>query len=585
MIFRGKAAGQSNKGGAFLKSFQELEKTLNRIDGRGYKAYKDLQGEYEFEGGILYIDYVQGDPFASPSRVRVRIPAARAGFPKEVYDEPHRKRATVDFLSRAVARNIYRTYERVGGSGKSGVLSIGRCGQEIIERNYVVIDRDKVEARFEVGLPAAGRRVLAKEAKKLLVDAIPQIAKASLFFKAINQKRLMEQVRLAEDQHFLRQEVKKRNLAAFVANGSILPRESGVSQRPMLKGAVPFESPSEYEVEINLPNRGIVKGMGIPEGVTLIVGGGFHGKSTLLQALELGVYDHIAGDGREYIATRDNAVKIKAENGRNVEKVDISPFISNLPAGQDTVKFSTENASGSTSQAANIMEALETGTDLLLIDEDTSATNFMIRDARMQQLVQKEKEPITPFIDRVRDLYERENVSTVLVIGGSGDYFEVADHVIMMDEYSPRDATQMARGIVSSESGKRKAEGGGGLSKSPKRALLKSSFPAGRKGVKIKPRGIDQIQYNKTDIDIRDLEQLVDSNQTNAICFMIEYIMKRVANDNMTLAQVVEKVYGEIDSRGLDVVSPYKGHPGNMALPRKHELAGALNRFRELKIK
>lgn len=568
-----------------MKSFQELEKTLNRIDGRGYKAYKDLQGEYEFEDGILYIDYVQGDPFASPSRVRVRVPAERAGFPKEVYDEPHRKRATVDFLSRAVARNIYRTYDRVGGSGKSGILSIGHCGQEIIERNYVVIGKDKVEARFEVGLPAAGRRVLAKEAGKVLMEAIPQIARASLFFKAINQKKLMEQVRLVEDQHFLRQEIKNKKLAAFVANGSILPRESGISQRPMAKGAVPFETPSEYEVEVNLPNRGPVKGMGIPEGVTLIVGGGFHGKSTLLQALELGVYDHIAGDGREYIATRDNAVKIKAENGRSVEKVDISPFISNLPVSLDTVKFSTENASGSTSQAANIMEALEIGTDLLLIDEDTSATNFMIRDARMQQLVQKEKEPITPFIDRVRDLYESENVSTVLVIGGSGDYFEVADHVIMMDEYSPRDVTQIAREIVSSESGKRLSEGGEGLSECPKRPLLKSSFPMSRKGVKIKPRGTDQILYNRTDIDIRDLEQLVDSNQTNAICFMMEYIMNKVANDNLTLAQVAEKVYREIESSGLDVISPYKGHPGNMALPRKHELAGALNRFRGLKIK
>lgn len=235
---------------------------------------------------------------------------------------------------------------------------------------------------------------------------------------------------------------------------------------------MPFKSPKEYEVEINLPNRGAIRGMGIPEGVTLIVGGGFHGKSTLLQAIELGVYDHIEGDGREYIAARDTAVKIKAENGRNVEKVDISPFISNLPAGQDTVRFSTENASGSTSQAANIMEALETGTDLLLIDEDTSATNFMIRDARMQLLVQKEKEPITPFIDRVRGLYENEGVSTILVIGGSGDYFEVADNVIMMDEYSPRDVTGTAMEIVNSLNNRRETEESPAIAKTPKRVLM-----------------------------------------------------------------------------------------------------------------
>ncbi|KDR95489.1 Predicted ATPase of the ABC class [Peptoclostridium litorale DSM 5388] len=568
-----------------MKSFQELEKILNSIDGRGYKAYKDLKGEYGFGDGVLHIDYVQGDPFASPSRVRVRIPASKAGFPTGAYDTPCRRRATVDFLSRTVARNIYRLYDRVGGSGKSGLLSIGHCGQEIIERNYVVIDKDMVEARLEVGLPAAGRRVLAAEARRLLTEAIPQIAKSSLLFESINQKKLMEQVRLAEDQQFLREEVKSRKLSAFVANGSILPRESGVSQRPMAKGAVPFKSPREYEIEINLPNRGAVRGMGIPEGVTLIVGGGFHGKSTLLQAIELGVYDHLEGDGREYIATRDTAVKIKAENGRSVEKVDISPFISNLPAGQDTVRFSTENASGSTSQAANIMESLEIGTELLLIDEDTSATNFMIRDARMQQLVQKEKEPITPFIDRVRGLYENKGVSTILVIGGSGDYFEVADHVIMMDEYSPRDVTGAAREIVSFASSKRKAEGSSAMGESPRRAILRSSFSLGRKGVKIKPRGTDQILYNNTDIDIRDMEQLVDPNQTSAICFIMEYIMKNIANDKMTLTQVVERVYGEVESKGLDALSPYKGHPGNMALPRKHEIIGVLNRFRDLKIK
>jgi predicted ABC-class ATPase len=271
-----------------------------------------------------------------------------------------------------------------------------------------MIDQNQVEARLEVGLPAAGRRILGREAKEIFFDALPQIISSSLFFNDIPEKTLIKHVEIVEDQHFLRGELKKRKLVAFIANGSILPRESGVSQRPMRKGAVPFVSPEKFQVEINLPHHGTVKGMGIPEGITLIVGGGFHGKSTLLQALQLGVYDHIAGDGREYVVTRQNAVKIKAENGRSIEKVNISPFINNLPRRQDTRAFSTENASGSTSQAANIMEALEIGTDLLLIDEDTSATNFMIRDGRMQQLVQKEKEPIIPFIDRVRALYEKK---------------------------------------------------------------------------------------------------------------------------------------------------------------------------------
>lgn len=571
--------------GSLLKSYQELEKLLNRLDGKGYKAYKELQGQYQWSNFTLSIDYIQGDPFASPSRIRVTVPGEKGGFPPELYATPYKRRGTIDSLSRTVAKNITRIYDRVGGSGKSGHLAIGYCGQEILERNYIVIDRDRVEARLEVGLPAAGRRILGSEAKDIFLSAIPKIVENSLFYDAISKESLVSQVKLVEDQYFLRQEIERRKLAAFIANGSILPRASGVSQRPMIKGAVPFQSPEEYEIELWLPNYGPIKGMGIPEGVTLVVGGGFHGKSTLLQALELGVYDHISGDGREYLATRENAVKIKAENGRNVEKVNISPFINNLPMGQDTVRFSTENASGSTSQAANIMEALEIGTDLLLIDEDTSATNFMIRDGRMQQLVQKEKEPITPFIDIVRTLYEEKRVSTVLVIGGSGDYFEVADHVIMMDEYIPKDVTQRAREIKNEVQNHRKTEAIAAVQENPPRIILKSTFSKGNRGVKIRPRGIEQITYNETNIDLRDLEQLIDPNQTNTICFILQYIMERVVDDKITLAEVVEKVNKDVMTKGLDVVSPYRGHPGNMALPRKYEIAATLNRFRNLTLK
>ncbi|MCG8485634.1 MAG: ABC-ATPase domain-containing protein [Clostridia bacterium] len=566
-----------------MKSFKDLEKLLNRIDGKGYKAYKEIQGQYEYSHFVLSIDYVQGDPFASPSRIRVTVPGEKGKFPQELYNTSYKKRAVIDFLSRTVAKNIRQISPIISGSGKSGLLSIGYCGQEILDRNYVVIDQKQIQARLEVGLPAAGRRILAKEAKKIFLDVMPHIVDASLFFNAISKEKLYNQVKLAEDQYALREVLTARKLVAFIANGSILPRESGISQRPMIKKAVPFQSPKAYEIELTLPNYGPIKGMGIPEGITLIVGGGFHGKSTLLQALELGVYDHIANDGREYLVTLDNGVKIKAENGRSIEKVNISPFINNLPMEQNTVRFSTENASGSTSQAANIMEALEIGTELLLIDEDTSATNFMIRDGRMQKLVQKEKEPITPFIDKVRTLYKQQGVSTILVIGGSGDYFEVADHVIMMDEYQPKDVTEKAKAVIQQAQNSRKAEDNHHGQAKPNRVLLSPTFSTGN--AKVKPRGIDGIQYNRTDIDLRDLEQLIDPNQTNAICFILQYISKQIVNHQSTLPEVVAKVYEDINTKGLDIISPYRGHPGNIALPRKHEIIGALNRFRNLKIK
>lgn len=138
------------------------------------------------------------------------------------------------------------------------------------------------------------------------------------------------------------------------------------------------------EISIDLPFGNSIRGMGIPEGVTLIIGGGYHGKSTLLQALEQGVYNHVKGDGREYVITRADALKLRAEDGRAVSHLDLSLFIHDLPNGKDTHCFSTEDASGSTSQAAGVLEGMEAETSCFLIDEDTSATNFLVRDAFMQ---------------------------------------------------------------------------------------------------------------------------------------------------------------------------------------------------------
>lgn len=568
-----------------MKNQKDLQNLLYQIDGRGYPAYKDMKGEYDFDKFILSIDHVQGDPFASPSKARVVVSQKIAGFPREIYDEKHKKIAAADFLARLFRANIGRFYDRVGGSGKSGVLTIDSCGQEILERTSVLIDDKKVEARFEVGLPAAGRRIMGKAADFIFSKALPLIVEHSLVYKNVDQAALKQQVDLSVDQHYMRQELYKRGLVAFIANGSVLPRESGISDRPMAKGAIPFKSPKSLEVEMMLPNKGLIKGMGIPEGVTLIVGGGYHGKSTLLKALELGVYNHIAGDGREYVVTREDAVKIRAEDGRRVEKVNISAFINNLPNNKDTSEFSTENASGSTSQAANIIEALEAGTSLLLIDEDTSATNFMIRDGRMQKLVSKDKEPITPFIDKVRVLYRDRGVSTILVVGGSGDYFDEADLVIMMDEYVPEDVTLAAKEIAASSGYTREKVGGDRFGEVSPRVVLKSSFPYEGRDTKIKAKGLHTILYDKSQIDLSNVEQLVDASQTNCIAVMLEYMIKHILDDKLTVSQAVDRLYDRIGKLGLDGISPYTGHPGNLALPRKYELCAALNRYRGLKVR
>ncbi len=571
-----------------MRGKDELAGILHRINGRGYKAYQDIEGEYDFGLFRLFIDHVQGDPFASPSRLRARVDQRKAGFPPELYRTKTRRVALEDFLARRFAAAIRQVARGHRGTGKSGLLAIDAGRQQILERTALVVDGEKVEARFVAGLPAAGRSVLGREAEQMLLAEIPAVVERSLLYESIDKHRAREQVLLMEDQEAIRSRLRELRLVAFVANGAVLPRRSGVSDEPMEgHGVVAFQSPPSLEVSILTPNRGKVKGMGIPEGVTLIVGGGYHGKSTLLRALERGVYNHIPGDGRELVITRPDAVKIRAEDGRRVEGVDISPFINNLPHQRDTSRFSTEGASGSTSQAANIMEALEVGAGVLLLDEDTSATNFMIRDRRMQELVAREKEPITPFLDKVRQLYEDLGVSTVMVVGGSGDYFDVADTVIMMEEYRPRDVTARAREIAATYRAGRRCEGGEFFGKVRSRVPLPDGFdPTRGRRTRIAARGLDAIQFGLENIDLSYVEQLVDDSQTRAIGALIHYGARRYFDGRRTLREAIELIMRDLEEKGLEVISPFPGqHPGDYARPRPFELAAAINRLRTLRVR
>lgn len=579
-----------------MKTQYELQSTLRRIDGRGYKAYKDIQGSYQFPTHTLHIDHVQGDPFAAPSRVRIQLPQTVSQFPETLWNSAARKIALEDYLTRQFERAIGQEAKGQRGSGKSGRIQIDRCGQEILERTSATVTAQHVEIRFTVGLPAGGRRVLGREAEIMLFHEIPSIVQRALIFKNLQIDAMALHVEVAEDQDFLRQQLKERQLVAFLANGAILPRRSGIDDCPLQPNGreqvVPFQSPPEVEVEFDLPNCGEIRGMGIPEGVTLVVGGGFHGKSTLLRALERGVYNHIPGDGREYVVTVSDACKIRAEDGRRIEKVDITPFIANLPFGKDTTQFCTENASGSTSQAANIIEAVEIGSRLLLIDEDTSATNFMIRDERMQELVSKDKEPITPYVDKVRQLYRDYGMSTILVMGGSGDYFDVADTVIMMDAYTPHDVTTRSREIIQKHATTRHDEGGTRFGPVAQRTPLSRSFNSsrGKRDVKIDVKGLHTLIYGTTTIDLNSLEQLVDASQTRAIGDMILYYARRYAGSHYagshstkreyTLREGLERLFADIQQHGLDLLSPRK--PGNYAMPRIFEVAAAINRMRTL---
>lgn len=567
----------------------QLRTHLEHIHRRGYPAYKELRGSYRFPGYILHIDHVQGDPFAAPSKLSVEVLQKTAGFPTELYDKDYKRIALQDALTRLFGKVMSEYGFKAKGSGKSGLMNISRCGQQILERTALEMDGQRVLVRFEVGFPANGRSINAPELEKILFRFVPECVKRALYYKNLDQKKIQKTVELAEDQYAIRQELKKRNLAAFVANGAVLPRESGVSDKPM-KNAVRFESPKSMEVTLTLPYKGELKGMGIPKGITLIVGGGYHGKSTLLKALELGVYNHIAGDGREYVITDDTAMKIRAEDGRAVSHINISPFINHLPNGKDTVDFSTEDASGSTSQAANVVEAVDSGAKLLLIDEDTSATNFMVRDGLMQSVISRDKEPITPFIEQARRLYEEQGVSVILVAGSSGAYFYIADQVLQMDTYHALDITKKVQEVcretkdMSAEQMCSEKEGKPGNAENWQQSGRKLHIGRIEKKhdqIKIKQHSKDSFSIGKDTVELKYVEQLADGEQTAALSYILKDVAEQLEkNPGQEIRKVVEGICERLERNGLSGLVKGSYVPSSMAQVRRQEIYACINRYR-----
>ena len=588
-----------------MRSARDLEDLLADIDRRGYPAYKRVAGAYDLGGGLtLSVDHVQGDPFAAPSSLSVSVPLEVTGFPAELVETRWRRVAFEDFLLRRLGRALARHSHEVGGSGKSGLLATSRPVPEVLERSASEVTDGTVTLRFEAGFPAHGRTADARGLARMLLDLVPLCAEQSLLADDDALAEARERMELADDQHFVRAELERLGLVAFVADGSVLPRATGVSAAP-LAGATPFTAPESMRVALDLPHRGPTSGMAVHRGVTLIVGGGYHGKSTLLKALQEGVYDHVPGDGRELVVTDAGAVKLRAEDGRPVRSCDISLFIGELPGGQDTRRFSTLDASGSTSQAAATVEAIQEGSRALLIDEDTSATNFMVRDRLMEAVVSREHEPITPFVERVRDLWEQAGVSSVIVAGSSGAFFSVADAVVQMDRYVAHDITDHARAVcrelgapetpraqgfalpdeaapchlaAGSAHGERTGRGSGrgawrGRPGHDRQADL---------GPKARSFGRDSVQVGEGSADLRLVEQVVDSEQVSAIAQLVRLGFKEgVLPSDASAPEVARALLGRVRARGWDVLSP-NGHAGcGLALPRLHELVAALERWRE----
>ena len=574
-----------------MNNSEELRQQLHSINRKSYPAYKALKGVYHFGNYLLSIDHVQGDPFASPSHVSIQISHTDARFPKEYYKNFLSRTTLCDYLTRQFEKQVSHFSFRAKGSGKSGLITVSHCDQEILSRTACEINEKGITVRFFVGFPANGRTINATELEKILFDFLPVCVRKSFFYCSLDAQNLLNYMQLAEDQEFIRHELSCRNLCAFVADGAILPRESGISSRPM-KDSIPFNSPKSLRISMELPHQGTITGMGIPKGITLIVGGGYHGKSTLLNALELGVYNHILGDGREYVITDNTAVKLRSEEGRFIKDVDISLFINDLPNKKDTHCFSTLDASGSTSQAAGIVESMEAQSRLFLLDEDTSATNFMVRDAFMQQVIQRDKEPITPFLERTRDLYEKAGISTILVAGSSGAFFHIADTVIQMDNYIPKDITASVKTLCSQYPLANVPVPEFHIPKSH-RIMTKAAQTSNHsqhnryqhnndrpERLKTKVSKTDGFSLGRQEIDLRYIEQLIDTEQTAALSLLLKYAVEHLIDGKRTLPEIVGFLQKNLTQNGLAFFADNHKISCGYAVPRLQEVYACFNRYR-----
>jgi predicted ABC-class ATPase len=565
-----------------MKTASELKNELKKIHRKPYPAYKGLKGSYRFQGYTLVIDHVQGDPFAAPSRLHVSLTGREAGFPEHHWENKKKRIALADYCLRQFGKKADSYAFQAKGSGKSGLISVSSCGQQVLERSSCQIGEDgSVLLRFQVGFPANGRTINSMELSKIIFEYLPVCVEESLLYRNIDKEKVQQVQNLYEDQEYLRDLCREKGWIAFVADGAVLPRQSGISQKPM-KNAKAFYSPISMRETVHLPHRGDVCGMAVKQGITLIVGGGYHGKSTLLNALETGIYNHIAGDGREYVIADRTSFKIRAEDGRSIAGTDISRFINHLPNGRDTEHFWTEDASGSTSQAANVAEAVESGVKVLLIDEDTSATNFMVRDELMARIIAKEKEPITPFLSRARQMYGEQGISTILVAGSSGAYFSIADKIIQMDCYQAYDITEQVREICSLEEEIQQEEQKTEKALNVERHLKIKPLDRKKGQLKVKQYGLDSFSIGRETLEIRGLEQILDYEQTTTLSYLLKATLEEMEKEKcrQSVEAYMDRIYKIYEQKGMEGILGTENLPTSFARVRRQDFAACLNRYR-----
>jgi predicted ABC-class ATPase len=556
-----------------MPSIADLDRLLRRLDGKGYGAGKQVVGRYADSDMLLWFTYAPADKFAPPGRLIIDFGAKDYGYPSEVLSDDTRRVCLAHFLSDLVDQRLRQQGLRL--------LRMDAPRQAVLRRTSVHVEPLRIQLRLGFHYEAAGRRILGRRCAEVYCERLPSLVR-SIAYQDIDGMALANLIRCVENQRAIRELLPELGLVGFVGDGSILPRQGNTDQ-PLAEGCVPFEAPESLEVSVPVPHGDDIRGLGIAEGrLTCISGANFQGKTTLLEALGQGIYDHVPGDGRELVVCLRDLAFANKENKRVVTATDITPFISHLPGVGDCKKFTSSASSGSTSQAACIVDAVEAGMPGILIDEDDSAVNLLVKDNRLKRLVPGDIEPIRPLIDTIKSLPREHGMTPVMVVGALGEFTEIADTIVMMHEFKVEDAThrisefrsdptielmqevserlpqdakeELGRAKESARQGQLRGRQFGSVAVRRPRAI----DMGGR--IKVRQMGRDEItisvDHSRTTIDLRgDIQKtLVEDSQVRALGDAVVHAT-RLMDGESSLAEVVRRVCSDVDERGLDCLS------------------------------
>ena len=567
-----------------MKDKQEFFELLGEIDGRDFAEYNRIIGDYDFARYILKVTRIPSEADDAGTLFVVRVPSGVAGFPPNLYTTAIRRTALEDLLVRKVAEAIARTaaYDDQGISRRR--MFVATPGQKILPRSALVISEDFIEARLTVNLPARRGRILGEEARHVFFEELPAVVNAALVFCNLEETEVNQFVDLMEDADAIRQTLPTRGLVGFIGEGAFLIRQDN-SDKPDYDRDVPFIVPDELLVDMDVPNKGRIRGLGIPTGITVVLGDAYSGRTELMKALAAGIYNHVPGDGREYVISMPDTVYVAAEDRRSVQRVDISAFVRQNPAGRDVRQYTTTHADPCAAQAAAVAEAMEVGARALIFDESDSNSGFLCQDSRLQGLATGTEPRLIPLSVCARQMVDDLGIS-IVVAGASSvsEFIPFADTVLRVDDYQVVDVTREAKQLAVQPSELKPDTQALARLVEHSRWVVPSSLDpsSGRHDAVVGAESLTKLRFGNHVIDLTAVAQLADVNQTETIGLILYYAKNRYMDEGRPIRELLDLVDRDLSTEGLECLT--RELRGDLARPRRYEIAAALNRLISLRI-